>query len=80
MFDIDGFIQRQDAITLLTRSTDGFRIRIACVPVKDLFVILPGIWMGVCSQLENVLTLFTVELVAGLNVLPPSAVKSTSWD
>ena len=56
VFDIDGGIQRQDAITLLTRCTDGFRIRIACVPVKDLFGILHGIWMGVCIQLENVLT------------------------
>ena len=55
VFDIDGFIQRQDAITLLTRITDGFRIHIACVPVKDLFVFIPGIWLGVCSQLENVL-------------------------
>ena len=55
-FDIDGVFQLQDAITLLTPVTDGFRIRIACVPVKDLFVFifLPGIWMGVCSQLENV--------------------------
>ena len=55
-FDIDGVFQLQDAITLLTRCTDGFRIRIACVPVKDLFGILHGIWMGVCIQLENVLT------------------------
>ena len=58
-FDIDGFIQRQDAITFITRCTDGFRIHIACVPVKDLFGILPGIWLGiwpgVCNRLENVL-------------------------
>ena len=40
---------------MLTRFTDGFRIHIACVPVKDLFGILLGIWMGVCIQLENVL-------------------------
>ena len=53
-FDIDGFIQRQDAITFLTLFTDGLRIRIACVPVKDLFGILPGTLLGVCSQLENV--------------------------
>ena len=58
-FDIDGFIQRQDAITFITRCTDGFRIHIACVPVKDLFGILPGIWLGIwpgiCNRLENVL-------------------------
>ena len=56
VFDIDGVIQLQDAITLLTPVTDGFRIRIACVPVKDLFGILPGTLLGVCSQLENVVT------------------------
>ena len=54
VFDIDGVFQRQDAITFLTRCTDGFRIRIACVPVKDLFGILPGTLLGVCIQLENV--------------------------
>ena len=54
VFDIDGVFQRQDAITFLTRCTDGFRIRIACVPVKDLFFIRPGIWSGVISLLENV--------------------------
>ena len=54
VFDIDGVIQRQDSITFLTPVTDGFRIRIACVPVKDLFGILPGTLLGVCSQLENV--------------------------
>ena len=60
VFDIDGVFQRQDATTFLTRCT--LRIRIACVPVKDLFGILPGtlpsiwlgIWIGVISQLENV--------------------------
>ena len=55
-FDIDGVFQLQDAITLLTPVTDGFRIRIACVPVKDLFGIRLGIWIGVISQLENVVT------------------------
>ena len=67
VFDIDGFIQRQDAMTFITPFTDGFRIRIACVPVKDLFGILPGIlpgirlgiWPGVFNQLENVLTFFS---------------------
>ena len=54
VFDIDGVIQRQDAITFLTRCTDGFRIRKACVPVKDLFGILPGTLLGVCIQPENV--------------------------
>ena len=58
-FDIDGFFQRQVATTFITRCTDGFRIHIACVPVKDLFGILPGIWLGiwpgVCNRLENVL-------------------------
>ena len=54
VFDIDGGIQRQDATTFITPFTDGFRIRIACVPVKDLFGILPGTLLGVCSQLENV--------------------------
>ena len=53
-FDIDGVLQRQDATTFITPFTDGFRIRIACVPVKDLFVFIPGIWIGVISQLENV--------------------------
>ena len=43
VFDIDGLVQLQDAITVLTPFTDGFRIRIACVPVKDLFVCRPGI-------------------------------------
>ena len=52
VFDIDGVFQRQDATTFLTRCT--LRIRIACVPVKDLFGILPGTLLGVCSQLENV--------------------------
>ena len=56
VFDIDGFFQRQDAITVLTPFTDGFRIRIACVPVKDLFAFRPGTLLGVCIQLENVLT------------------------
>ena len=56
VFDIDGVFQRQDAITFLTRCTDGFRIRIACVPVKDLFAFRPGTLLGVCIQLENVLT------------------------
>ena len=55
-FDIDGVIQRQDATTFITRCTDGFRIHIACVPVKDLFGIRLGIWIGVISQLENVVT------------------------
>ena len=54
VFDIDGFFQRQDAITVLTPFTDGFRIHIACVPAKDLFFIRPGIWPGVISLLENV--------------------------
>ena len=54
VFDIDGVFQLQDATTFLTRCTDGFRIRIACVPVKDLFGILPGTLLGVCIQLENV--------------------------
>ena len=54
VFDIDGVFQRQDAITFLTRCTDGFRIHIACVPVKDLFVFIPGIWLGVFIQPENV--------------------------
>ena len=56
VFDIDGVFQRQDATTFLTRCT--LRIHIACVPVKDLFGILPGIWLGiwpgVFNQLENV--------------------------
>ena len=56
VFDIDGVSQRQDATTFLTRCT--LRILIACVPVKDLFGILPGIWLGiwpaVCFLLENV--------------------------
>ena len=52
VFDIDGFIQRQDATTFLTRCT--LRIHIACVPVKDLFVFIPGIWLGVFIQPENV--------------------------
>ena len=51
-FDIDGVFQRQDATTFLTRCT--LRIHIACVPVKDLFVFIPGIWPGVFNQLENV--------------------------
>ena len=54
VFDIDGLIQRQDAITFITIITDGFRIRIACVPVKDLFGIRLGIWSGVCILPENV--------------------------
>ena len=41
---------------MLTPVTDGFRIRIACVPVKDLFAFMPGIWLlGVFIQPENVL-------------------------
>ena len=51
-FDIDGVFQRQDATTFITRCT--LRIRIACVPVKDLFVFIPGIWPGVCFPPENV--------------------------
>ena len=52
VFDIDGVFQRQDATTFLTRCT--LRIHIACVPVKDLFVFIPGIWLGVFIQPENV--------------------------
>ena len=52
VFDIDGVFQRQDATTFLTRCT--LRIRKACVPVKDLFVFIPGIWPGVCFPPENV--------------------------
>ena len=60
VFDIDGVFQLQDATTFITRCT--LRIHIACVPVKDLFGILPGIlpgirlgiWPGVFNQLENV--------------------------
>lgn len=59
VFDIDGLVQLQDAITVLTPFTDGFRIRIACVPVKDLFVFILGIWPGVCFPPENVLIFLT---------------------
>ena len=55
VFDIDGVFQRQDAITFLTRCTDGFRIRIACVPVKDLFAFRPGTLLGVCFPVSYIL-------------------------